>query len=416
MKSLRQTCKGARQAGFTLIEIMIALLIGLIGIVVMMQTFAVSEGFKRTATSGTDAQINGGVAMYMIQRELRMAGYAMNDLMVQGCSSVRVWNNSAGFGIDMPLVPFYINPPLVPAGDANTDTILIAYGTSNSAVASIPVLTNQANNNSIPLASNWDTFQTGDVFVSYQPTSTNPSCVLHEVTAATNPSGNCLAVPTSALSGGYTSSSVEFGTSNYQQHTPSGCVTTTPTYNKATAITDSGGTAVPMLTYPNGKVFNLGNAAIHVYAVRGGVLTLCDWVASDCRSAANYTPVVDDIVSLRAVYGMNLTPAASASVGDLKTITWNRNDLSTNVFLPSRVLAVALEVTARSGLKEKPNAAGNCVTTPNANKPDLSQAWQYDGTAGANIDLSAVSTDWACYRYKLFQTQVPLRNTIWRPE
>ena len=35
------------------------MLIGMIGIVVMMQTFAVSEGFKRTATSGTDAQVNG---------------------------------------------------------------------------------------------------------------------------------------------------------------------------------------------------------------------------------------------------------------------------------------------------------------------------------------------------------------------
>ena len=128
-----------RSLGFTLVEIMIALLIGVIGIVVMMQTFAVSEGFKRTATSGTDAQINGGVAMYMIQRELRMAGYAMNELMIQGCTSVRVWNNPGGFAIDMPLVPFYINPPLVPAGDANTDVILIAYGNSASAVAGNPL-------------------------------------------------------------------------------------------------------------------------------------------------------------------------------------------------------------------------------------------------------------------------------------
>ena len=43
-----------RRAGFTLIEVMIALLIGVIGIVVMMQTFAVSEGFKRPATSEAD--------------------------------------------------------------------------------------------------------------------------------------------------------------------------------------------------------------------------------------------------------------------------------------------------------------------------------------------------------------------------
>ena len=64
--NLPKLSRAGRQAGFTLVEVMIALLIGLIGIIVMMQTFAVSEGFKRTATSGTDAQINGGVGMYMI--------------------------------------------------------------------------------------------------------------------------------------------------------------------------------------------------------------------------------------------------------------------------------------------------------------------------------------------------------------
>jgi type IV pilus assembly protein PilW len=406
-----------RQAGFTLIEVMIALLIGMIGIIVMMQTFAVSEGFKRTATSGTDAQINGGVAMYMIQRELRMSGYGMNNLMIQGCPSVRVWNNTLGVGIDMPLFPFYINPPLVPAGDANTDVLLVAYGMASSNVASMTLITGQSNANSIPLSINADSFQTGDIFVTYQPTGVTPSCVLHEATAATNTAFNCGFAP-GAPSAGYTSTSVEYTTTNYQQNLPTGCVNTTPKYNKATPITDSSGTAVPALTAgtSGGLVYNLGNAAIHVYAVRGGTLTMCDWIASDCRSAANFTPVVDDIVSLRAVYGMNLNPAPSASPGDLVTITWNRNDLSTNVFLPSRVLAVTLELTARSGLKEKPNAAGNCVTTPNANKPDLSQAWMYDSTAGANIDLSSVSTDWQCYRYKLFQSIVPLRNMIWRPQ
>src|ERR1700692_1432596 len=82
-----------RSAGFPLIEVLIAMRIGMIGLVVMMQTFAVSEGFKRTATSGTDAQINGGVGLYMLQRELRLAGAGLNNFMVQGCPSVVVWNN-----------------------------------------------------------------------------------------------------------------------------------------------------------------------------------------------------------------------------------------------------------------------------------------------------------------------------------
>jgi len=409
--NLPRLSRTLRSAGFTLVEVMIALLIGLIGIVVMMQTFAVSEGFKRTATSGTDAQINGAVALYMMQRELRMAGFNMNNLMVQGCTSVVVYNNKTGVSINMPLVPFYVNPPLVPAGDANTDTLLIAYGNASSSVSGMQLLTGQTVNNSIPLATNFDAFQTGDLFVSVTPNGANPSCVLHEATATTNAATNCGLPPT--LGGSYNNSSVDFTTNPYQQHMAQGCVATTPTYNKGSAITDAAGNAQPMVAAPSGLVYNLGNAAIHVYAIRGGTLTLCDWATSDCTAVANYTPVVDDIVSLRAVYGMNLTPSVNAAMGD-GVIAWNRNDLSTNVFLPSRVMAVTMELTARSALKEKPDAAGNCVTTPNANKPDLSQAWIYDAMAGANIDLSTVSSDWKCYRYKLYQTTVPLRNSLWR--
>src|SRR3982751_3563197 len=100
----------ACRAGFTLVEVMIALLIGMIGIVVMMQVFSVSEGFKRTATSGTDAQVNGAVAMYMIEREIRTSGYNLNDLMSKGCPVVRLWWNASASGVDLRLVPAEINP------------------------------------------------------------------------------------------------------------------------------------------------------------------------------------------------------------------------------------------------------------------------------------------------------------------
>ncbi len=208
-----------RSAGFTLIEIMIALVIGLIGIVVMMQTFAVSEGFKRTATSGTDAQINGGVGLYMLQREMRMSGFGMNSLMKQGCSSVVVWNNSAGASTAMNIVPFMINPPGVPAGDANTDVLMIAFGNADSAVDAIPV-GGASTVGMIPMASDWDGFQTGDLFVSVQPNGSNPSCVLHEVTGSHNAATNC--------GSSATQPQVLMGTAAYQQHTPAGCVSTTP--------------------------------------------------------------------------------------------------------------------------------------------------------------------------------------------
>src|SRR3954470_529416 len=171
---MRAVSSRIRQAGFTLVEILIALLIGLIGIVVMMQTFAVSEGFKRTATSGTDAQVNGAVALYMLEREIRMAGYGMNALMQQGCPSIRVWNNATGSGFDLRMVPFEINPAGIPAGDANTDTIMISYGNSDSFVSGIsadqPGPAGTPNTvNFLILGSNRTSFRNGDRFVSVMP-------------------------------------------------------------------------------------------------------------------------------------------------------------------------------------------------------------------------------------------------------
>jgi type IV pilus assembly protein PilW len=402
-----------RSAGFTLIEIMIALLIGMIGIVVMMQTFAVSEGFKRTATSGTDAQINGGVGLYMMQREIRMAGYGLNAFMTTGCPSVRVWNNVTSTGMDLALYPFQINPAGVPAGDANTDVLMVAFGTADSSVSSMGLTVGQSDPTApFPLNSNWDSFQTGDLFVSVQPNGATPSCVLHEATATTNPATNC----GSTSSGG---NQVAFGTASYQQHKPTGCVATTPTYNKATAITDSSGVAVPALSATGGMLYNFGNLSVHVYAIRGGALTMCDWMTANCTTAAGFTPIVDGVVSMRAVYQLNTTPTLNAQAGDGVALP-SRASLTTNVYLPSRVMAVTMALVARSALKEKvsPNT-GACATTPSATRPDIKQDWIYQNATGAaaggTIDVSATSTDWGCYRYKLFQTDIPLRNTIWRP-
>ena len=80
-------------------------------------------------------------------------------------------------------------------------------------------------------------------------------------------------------------------------------------------------------------------------------------------------------------------------------------------------MAATLEITARSGLKEKPAVGTVCDATPVASRPDRPGLDLSGDRSGAGIDLSAStsSADWSCYRYKLYQTSVPLRNMIWRP-
>jgi type IV pilus assembly protein PilW len=409
------TSKRVVQSGFTLVEVLIAMLIGVIGIVVMMQTFAVSEGFKRTASSGTDAQINGAVALYMLEREIRVAGYGMNGYLPAigaapnntYCSTVRVWNNATGTGKDMRILPFEINPAGIPAGDANTDVIVIGFGTSDSVVAGVQA--DQVGGTVLGdfnVSSGKDGFRAGDLVVSVQPGTlvTDPaSCVLHEMTAVSAAAGACGATIYPEL---------KHGTTSYKS-VYAACGFVTPKYNSSAGIKDAGGATVPVVKLATGgQLFNLGNPSLKAYAIRGGNLTWCDLLASDCTNVANYIVAVNDIVSLRAVYGRDTT-----AVQDFQVDVWDRTPLPT-LADAARVMAVTLEVTARSALKEKPSVGTTCNATADATKPDKVQDWLGATVPGAGINVNPSNLpagDWACYRHKLYQTRVPIRNMTWRP-
>ena len=69
-----------REAGFTLVELMVGLTIGMLATVVIMQVLSVFEAQKRSTTGTADAQTNGGIALYTITRDLQMAGWGMHPV------------------------------------------------------------------------------------------------------------------------------------------------------------------------------------------------------------------------------------------------------------------------------------------------------------------------------------------------
>jgi type IV pilus assembly protein PilW len=116
---LSSTIRVPRNAGgFTLVEIMVAMIIGMLGIIIMMQMFSIFEAQKRTTTSGDDAQNAGAIALYGIQQNIQQAGY---------CFSV----TQPSLGAVGLLNPVMIDvAPLanVNVRDTNTNTLLVAYG------------------------------------------------------------------------------------------------------------------------------------------------------------------------------------------------------------------------------------------------------------------------------------------------
>src|SRR2546422_437658 len=72
--------------GFSMVELMVAMVISLIGVIIIFQVFEASEGVRRTTTSGGDAQQNGAVALYLMERDLRNSGMGINDTIYAGCN------------------------------------------------------------------------------------------------------------------------------------------------------------------------------------------------------------------------------------------------------------------------------------------------------------------------------------------
>src|SRR5215212_2171576 len=112
-------------AGMSMVELMVAMAIALIGTIIIFQVFEVSEGIRRTTTSGGDAQQNGAIGLYVMENDLRNAGMGFNDTPYAGC-------NVAAY--DATRVPttytMLMSPVSIVGGGANTaaDTLSIFYG------------------------------------------------------------------------------------------------------------------------------------------------------------------------------------------------------------------------------------------------------------------------------------------------
>ena len=366
-----------KATGFSLIEVMVALAIGMATVVIMMQMLSNSEASKRTSGGGSDAQMNGTLALFNLERDIQASGYGINSFNVMGCN-VTYTTSTDSTSVTIPLAPTTINPPTatVPAGDANTDTLLVVYGNGGGSGEGDPLISNSTAG-SYPVSTT-SSFNVGDVVMAQAAVRPTP-CTLTTDTVTNVPASGA-------------NISVNPGVS---------------------------GLAVGSI------IFNLGNAPVaHAYAVRNGNLTMCDYSAYNCGNAsyANpvnstvWVPIANNIVALRAQYGRDNNNLSSTMTGVVST--YNQitpaSAADTSGLSPfcswARTLSVRMAIVARSSAYDK--------TSPTASTPSWTGSTANTSTAPTNptavtFNLSSVS-DWQNYRYKTLETTVPLRNSIWQ--
>jgi type IV pilus assembly protein PilW len=166
------------------------------------------------------------------------------------------------------------------------------------------------------------------------------------------------------------------------------------------------------------------------YAIRNGNLTMCDYYSApafapvpglpaaipatpgvDCSLPGNWVSIASNIVSLRAQYGRDTAGAGTMDgIVDVYDQALPANPPPVAPVAPAttfcawtRITALRFVLVARSVQYEALNGVPTLVTQ---------QAPTWDGAAGNPINLIS-DPNWMSYRYKTFQTTVPLRNSSW---
>ncbi len=147
------------ERGFSLVELMVGLVVGMLTLLVVLQSLSLFEGQKRTTVTGADAQENGLMALYMLERDARMAGNAMlhsnGSTSNFACTQINRYVPASGTTPASVATGGNFVPISIVDGGAGPDTIVLRYGTGATGGISARLLNTAITSNSaVPLVVN----------------------------------------------------------------------------------------------------------------------------------------------------------------------------------------------------------------------------------------------------------------------
>lgn len=344
------------QAGFSLTEIMVGLAIGMLATLVIVQAMSGFESQKRVTTGTADAQTNGSIALYTLTSEIKKSGFGMMPTTTDSalnCASLTVNSN--------PDSPNSLSP--VSITDGVSDTITIRFG--NTGAGGVPTKITGLRS---PTAN--------DIAVT-----NNLGCKANDVSLFMT-GGACSMLVASEVP--YTNA-------------PASLVNTTIRL-QALGATD------PAVAVGSSLVC-LGPWTVNTYSVVNGNLNL------------NGVPDIEGIVNIQAQYGISLTTNSN------KIDQWvNPTGIwaTPSVTNRNRIKAIRIAVVARNGKLEANQVTDTCSSL--SIRPvtglcawDATSALPTTASDAPAIILTA-DPNWQRYRYRVFESIIPLRNIIWAKE
>jgi len=378
----------AVQRGFGLIEIMVGVVIGLIAVLVIYQVYAVAEGFKRNTTAAGEAQQNGLFSAFVLGMEIGNGGAGI----ATAAQDLASCPDPGGAMPQRFAQSFRPIPVLITDGGASatSDSFVVNYSMATTLANSALFTGNAAPGATFPVQSPGG-FHIDDLVVGISaPTAPGSPCASSRVTAVSVPDAN-------------------------------GIVTITQTPLFPAGGIDFFGSSVLLNMGPCNRAQKIQ------YSVNNGVLystPLLDTSGANCGNLANPlvgNPLASNILVMKVEYGIDsdLDPKrlldtwvqASAAPWDPATL------LPAPVTTINQIKAVRIGIIVQSDQFDK-NLAGftggdyvngdynwvlfDCSAANKANCPG-----RLTGSVPATVSPAG---NW---RFRKYETVIPLRNEIW---
>ncbi|RSZ34470.1 MULTISPECIES: PilW family protein [unclassified Variovorax] len=375
-----------RQRGLSLIELLVAMVIGLVVTLAVTSVITVGEAKRRTTTSTNDMDQAGAYASYLLDRALRSAGSSLSqstqptDRGVFGCklnaASLLPSSNAfpapfkksflAGAPANLRVAPLLIAKS---QSDAGSDVLVVMGG--DAVAGGVPRgLTDPGSATTLSM-DNTVGISTGDLVLVSQNGTTD--CLLEQVTGT---SAKVLTVGGTYYTAGKTTSLQTLAAS-------------TSTY-----VTPLGNPANGNVQF---QLFGVGdNSTLYGYdLLQGGGTTTAQALA-------------DGVIQMRALYGLDTNGDGILDAwADPGATGYDIATVMTTTATLRQIVAVRVALVMRSASKERDPVSSASLTlfgdAVDAAKKSLAQTVSLNGTDDQN------------YRYRVVDFTVPLRNMLLLP-
>ncbi len=377
--------RATAQGGFSLIEIMVGVVIGMIAVLVIFQVYNVAEGFKRNTTAYGEAMQSGLLSTFVLGMELGNAGTGINTAQTDlgWCAPpAPLTGNVSDIANTFRPIPVLIADS--PGGNTNFDAFAVTYSVASTLVSTVPFTADAAPAASYQVQSTGG-FHLGDLIVGIQaPNTPNTACASSTIT---NP------VPAPDLLGRVTI-------------TQSG-----------TALNFFGASSV---------LFNMGpcdRAQKVQYSVANNVLLSTPLLNSNKLPAAACgqpvavpvpNPVASNVVVMKAEYGINTSISKERELDTWVQATagggWDPTTLlQAPITTINQIKAVRVGVIVQSEQFDKTLGDYNWVLFDCSDVNKANCPGRLTGTMPASV------TPPGNWRFRKYETIIPLRNSIWNP-